>query len=304
MDPSEFSLPSESITAFTGPEHAHHDIYPSISASHTPSLRQPGKVVLITGAGRGCGRAMALQYAHAGVAGIILVSRTLPQLEEVESQIRSISPETKVSKHVVDVTNAQSVFDCAKAVEQDFGGRLDVLVNNAGTIYALAPLRDTKPEEWWHTYEVNIKGPYLFLKAFLPLLSGTAEKFKTLTHVVNISSIGALSINPGGTAYFTSKLALLRLTELVELEEGAKGVVSVAVHPGGVATELTLPFENLKQFMTDTPELSGGFVVWITAGEKKWLGGRYLSATWDADRLEERKQEIVEGDKLKVKLAV
>lgn len=61
---------------------------------------------------------------------------------------------------------------------------------------------------------------------------------------------------------------------------------------------------NVMAVLKDTPELSGGFVVWATAGEKKWLAGRYLSADWDVDRLEEMKEEIVEGDKLKVRLEV
>lgn len=249
--PLELRPAPQSVKAFPGSEHIRHDIYPSISPSLTPALHQPEKVVLITGAGRGCGRAMALQYAHARVAGIVLVSRTLPELEEVEREIGKINQDIKVAKHVVNVSDEKSVFNCAAAVEKEFHGRLDVLVNNAGVAYAWLPLADTDPSEWWSTYEINLKGPYLFLRALLPLLTATAENFKTLTHVVNITSQGAHMISPGGSAYFTSKLALIRLTELVDVEEAGRGVCAVAVHPGGVATKLANQFEEVRACKSD-----------------------------------------------------
>jgi NAD(P)-dependent dehydrogenase (short-subunit alcohol dehydrogenase family) len=238
--------PAESGYAFPGFENLRNDIYPSISASSTPALHQPGKIVLITGAGRGCGRAMALQYAHAGVAAIILVARTTSQLDEVESSIKSINDSIRVHKFSVDVTNEDAVSSLAETVKEKEGGRLDILVNNAGTGDPWVPLAESTPKDYWKTLEVNFKGPYLFLHAFLPLLVETAAKYSVGTNVVNVTSIGAVLVLPTASSYGTSKLALQRLTEFVNLEYGDKGVVAVGIHPGGVETALSKDVEAMK----------------------------------------------------------
>ncbi|XPS75581.1 hypothetical protein M3J09_007656 [Ascochyta lentis] len=94
------------------------------------------------------------------------------------------------------------------------------------------------------------------------------------------------------------------MSEFVAVEYGAKGVNVVGLHPGGVETKLASGVEEVKQYLIDTAELCGGFVVWLTSQDRAWLNGRYVSATWDADSLEKKKEEIVDGDKLKVKMVV
>lgn len=230
--------PPESGYAFPGMENLHKDIYPAISASSNPSLQQPGKVVLVTGAGRGIGRAMALQYAHASVAGIIICARTTSQLDEVEASIKKISGDVKVKKVTIDVTNDAAVAKLSEEVKREFG-RLDVLVNNAGGSAEWSPIADSKPEEWWNTMAVNLKGPYLFMQAFLPLMVETAKTHGTLTDLVNVTSIGANMVFPTASAYQVSKLALQRLTEFVDAEYGDKGIIATGLHPGGVLTELS-----------------------------------------------------------------
>lgn len=224
---------------FPGMSNLHNDIYPAISASTTPSLAQPNKVVLITGSGRGCGRAMALQYAHAGVAALILVARTTSQLDAVEKDIKAINGEIRVHKFSVDVTSEEAVAKLAAQVKEKEGGRLDVLVNNAGAGDPWTHLTSTVPSSWWNTFEVNLKGPYLFLHVFLPLLISTAEKFGTKTNVVNVSSIGAVVVMPTAASYQISKLAVQRLTEFVDAEYKGRGVVATGIHPGGIVTELS-----------------------------------------------------------------
>jgi NAD(P)-dependent dehydrogenase (short-subunit alcohol dehydrogenase family) len=309
--------------AFPGVSNLHNDIYPSINPSITESLHQPGKVVLITGAGRGIGRATALQYAHARVSCIILCARTSEQLDEVSRAIGNINSEIKVIKSSIDVSNEVAVKKLAKEVSESIG-RLDILVNNAGAAEPWVPISDSKPAEWWNTFEVNLKGPYLFLNAFLPLLVSTAAKEKTTVDVVNMASIGAHVVRASASAYQTTKLALCRLTEFVHVEYGDQGVNAVAVNPGGVPTQLATGIEVIRPctshaathverlstltilnlVLNDTPELSGGFLVWLTAGARTWLGGRYVAAPWDVDVLEKMKDEIVSGDKLKVKLVI
>jgi len=295
--------PSHTGYAFPGMENLHSDIYPHISAVQTPSLKQKGKVILVTGSSRGIGRAIALQYAYAGVACIILCARSTSQLEEVERDIKMINGSIRVIMFPLDVGSEVDIKKCAREV-QSKEGRLDVLINNAGFSAPWVPLAESDPQEWWQTFEVNVKGPYLMLHAFLPLLMSTAKGYGSIPGVINISSIGAHMTNIGASAYQISKLAVLRLTEFVTEEYGAQGVNAFSVHPGGVPTDMALAVPVLKPFLTDTPELCGGFCVWLTAEDRTWLAGRYLSAAWDVGKLESMKLGILESNKLKVRMVV
>lgn len=223
--------PPESGYGFVGFDKLRNDIYPAISAKDNPSLQQPSKVVLVTGAGRGIGRAIALQYAYAGVAAIILCARTTNQLDEVESSVKSINPDIRVYKQSVDVSSESAVADLAKET------RLDVLVNNAGHSAAWVPIHESEPTDWWRTLEVNLKGPYLLIQAFLPLLLKTAETTGNVD-VINLSSMGAHAIHPLASMYNVSKVALCRLTEFLHVGYADKGITAVSVNPGGVLTTL------------------------------------------------------------------
>jgi len=241
-----FRMPPESAYEFPGPENLHSDIYPAIDPTNeNADLKQPGKVVLITGAGRGIGRAVAIQYAHAGVSSIVLCARTSSQLDEVEAEIKKISEDLKVLKIPLDVTSEDAVQKCAKTVERETG-RLDVLVNNAGYTTPWVLLADSKADDWWKTFEVNMKGPFLFLHAFLPLLVKTAKSEMTVVDVVNMTTIGGHMVLPTSSAYSISKCALDRLTEFVVAEYGASGVNAVTLHPGGVVTDLSRNLEILN----------------------------------------------------------
>ncbi|KAE8446443.1 hypothetical protein EG329_012048 [Mollisiaceae sp. DMI_Dod_QoI] len=230
----------------------HHDIYPSIDPTSS-SLSQPEKIVLITGAGKGIGRSIALSYAHANVSCLILLSRTLSDLSSLKTSISTINPQIRVLTFAVDVTCPSSISKIAEEVKTK-EGRLDILINNAGHSTPWVPLPESPVDDYWRTIEVNLKGPFLLLHAFLPLLKETGERTGKGTDVVNVTSIGAHAIHPGGSAYQISKFALLRLTEFVDVEFGdqavgegdgemgkgmGKGVRCFSVHPGGVKTELT-----------------------------------------------------------------
>ncbi|KAJ4344473.1 uncharacterized protein N0V89_012215 [Didymosphaeria variabile] len=292
---------------FPGRENLHHDIYPTISAAQTPSLKQSGKVILITGAGRGIGRATALQYAHADVASIILCARTASQLDGVKSEIEKVKGSIRVHRFSLDVTDNIAVAHCAQEVHKT-EGRLDVLVNNAGNGAPWVPISEGDPERYWNSITVNIKGPYLFLHAFLPLLQATAQDYNTTTTVINMTSIGAHTIYPGLSDYCMSKVALNTLTQFVDAEYTDKGVQAFALHPGGIDTEMARSDETfvkgLDGLLIDTVELPGGFCVWLSAAERKWLSGRYLAAPWDVEKLEQMRMEIVDGDKLKARIVL
>lgn len=230
-------LPPTAGHLFVGASNIHNDIYPTINASTNSSLSQPGKVIFITGSGRGIGRSIALQYAHASVAGLVLSSRTSSELDEVESAIQAINPSVKVLKIELDVSSESGVQKALETVRSTFD-RLDVLVNNAGSSAPWVPITKSNPAEWWRGMEINLKGPYLLLQAFLPLLIETAEKQKTNVHVVNVTSAGGNLCVPFASQYSISKQGLCRLTEYVDQEYASKGITAVSLHPGSTWTKL------------------------------------------------------------------
>jgi NAD(P)-dependent dehydrogenase (short-subunit alcohol dehydrogenase family) len=118
-------------------------------------------------------------------------------------------------------------------------GRWDILVNNAGTGDPWRPITEGIADDYWRTVTVNLKGSYLPMKSFLPLMVEAAKTTGAIVDVVNISSIGATIVVPGASGYQVSKLAVTRLTEFVQVEYGAQDINCLAVHPGGVLTDLS-----------------------------------------------------------------
>ena len=130
-------------------------------------------------------------------------------------------------------------------------GRLDVLVNNAGASPPLAPIAEGDAMTYIQSVNVNLSGTYLMVKSFLHLLVGTAKKENTVVDVVNMSSIRANMVFPTASAHQISKAAVSRLTEFVDLEYGEQGVNCVAIHPGGVLTELSKGYPAIRDFKFD-----------------------------------------------------
>ena len=197
----------------------------------------------------------------------------------------------------LDILDAQSIERAAQETVDAFG-RLDILINNAGTIEDFKPTADSDPEKWWQTWTVNIRGTYLLTRALLPLLLKGGDK-----QIVMLTSVGAFMRSPGGSAYQISKLALLRYAEYLSIEYAAQGVVAYGVHPGAIPTEIGLTLPSFLHFkLTDTAELAADTIVFLVSERREWLRGRYVSCTWDMPELSERKEEIVRDDKLKIKL--
>jgi NAD(P)-dependent dehydrogenase (short-subunit alcohol dehydrogenase family) len=307
--------PAHSGVNFT--QTLHNDIYPLIDPTKS-DLSQPGKIVLITGSGRGIGRSIALRFAECAVACIILCARTTSELNEVEQSIKKINADVKVCKYTVDLTQENEVVALAEKVKNE--GRLDILVNNAGMTNMWDSITEGDTKMYLKTWDLHIKGTYLMLKFLLPLMVETAKNHNVTVDVINTTSGSAHFILPGASAYSGSKFALMRLSEFVVVEYGDQGVNCLSLHPGGVPTQIVQglgPWVQAGTFyviysliilispaMTDTPDLCGGFVTWHTKGQRAWLNGRYVSATWDVDELETKKDEIVEADKLKYRMVV
>lgn len=246
MAPSEKSpFPPDAGFDFVGLNNLHNDIYPAIDVSKSAGLQQPGKVILITGAGRGIGRSMAIQYAHAKVSTIIICARTATELDEVADRVKEANSAVHITKETLNVTDGAAVKKLAQQITDDFG-RLDILINNAGLSRPWEPVGDTDPEDYWQVLEVNLRGPLLLTHAFLPLLVQTAETHKTHVNLINVTSIGAVALNPGGSSYGIAKMALQRLSEFVGVEYGGKGINVVGIHPGAVVTKLANEIEQIK----------------------------------------------------------
>lgn len=283
----------------------HNDTYPTISPLTT---NLSGKAVFISGASRGIGWGIALSYARAGASAIAIGARS--SLASLETAIRGAAseanrPAPKILTLQFDVTSKASVDDAAAAVEKAFG-RLDIVINNAGIMGSFAPIAEGDPDKWWETWNVNLRGPYLVTRAFLPLLLKGGEKT-----IVTVSSVGAHLTTAGLSAYQTSKLAVLRLAEFVDAEYRDQGVCCYVIHPGnipgtgilGAAGMEGVP-EGLSHVLVETVELAADSLVFLTREKRAWLGGRYLNCTWDMEELMGKEGEIVAGDKLKVRLVV
>lgn len=262
------------------------------------------RAVLVTGASKGLGKDNAISFARAGASKIAIAARS--GLEDVEKAMKAAAQkagrkEPTVLPLKLDVTDKQSVGDAVAKIEQEFGG-LDIVINNAGYLENFKKIADSDPEDWWRTWQVNTFGAYLVVRATIPLLLKKSDGLKT---ILNVSSIGAHVIMGGASAYQAGKMALIRFSEFINAEYGEQGLLSFAVHPGGVMTELAsgMPKES-HGLLKDQPALAADTFVWLTAERRDWLAGRYISSTWDMKEFADMKEKIVSGDLLKVRLDV
>ena len=189
-----------------------------------------GRIVLVTGGGRGIGRAIALAFAAHG-SYVALTGRTPATLEAVAQEIQGLGG--KALPLACDVTRKQEVEAAKGKIKNQFGP-VQILVNNAGMAPAAAFLE--MPDELWEeVLKVNLTGTYYCCKLFLPEM--IAAKWG---RIINIASIVAKVAYPHTSAYTTSKHAVLGLTRVLALEMARSGVTVNAICPGYVETEMTL----------------------------------------------------------------
>jgi NAD(P)-dependent dehydrogenase (short-subunit alcohol dehydrogenase family) len=186
-----------------------------------------GKVAIVTGAGSGIGRAAAVALAREG-ARVALVGRRPPLLEEVRDEIGG-----EAVSFPADVANESQVSGLTAAVERTWG-RIDILVNSAGTNVPERALGQVSGESWRQILDTNLAGPFLLTRYVLPTMrmqrSGT---------IINVSSMAAINANLlSGPAYSASKAALNSFTESINLSERSHGIRACAICPGEVATPI------------------------------------------------------------------
>ena len=188
-----------------------------------------GRTALVTGGGRGIGRAIALDLAAAG-ANVALAARTRTELDAVAREAVALGVKAvALPADVADPASVRALFKDARAALGD----LDILVNGAG-VAPSAPLVKTTDEQWRQAIEVNLSGAFYCLREALP--SMTARGWG---RVVNVASIAGKTGIPYIAAYAASKHGLLGLTKVAALEVAARGVTVNAVCPGYVDTPMT-----------------------------------------------------------------
>ena len=268
-----------------------------------------GLHVLITGAAwdDGVGFAAATAFARAGASAIAVIDlhgvsdHLVARLKA--AAVEAGRPEPFVISGCVDISRQESVDAFREVLAEAFENRLDVLINNAAHQEPYSSILDADPEVYWKTWEVNVHGLFNMTRAFLPMQLQARSNGKGLCVMINVSSSGALSVRKGGASYRTSKLAVLRWTEALNLEHGDDGLIAFCVNPGAIKTHMTVNEpEELRNRLPHRPEVAGDTIAWLSAERRPWLGGRYISCPWDMEELLKRKDEIVQGNKLKVSI--
>ncbi|HEV8655033.1 MAG TPA: SDR family oxidoreductase [Candidatus Limnocylindria bacterium] len=188
-----------------------------------------GQVAIVTGGGRGLGRAVAETLAALG-ASVVLASRNAPELDEVVKVIKRAGG--KALAQTADVADERQVQELALATAR-WVGPASILVNCAGMVDPMAPLARSDAALWLRNIAINVGGTYLPIRAVLPgMLDRGAGR------IVNISSGSATRPSAGWTAYSGAKAAVVQLTRSLALEVEGTGVTACAFNPGAMDTEM------------------------------------------------------------------
>jgi NAD(P)-dependent dehydrogenase (short-subunit alcohol dehydrogenase family) len=188
-----------------------------------------GQVAIVTGAGRGFGRAIAARLAAEGAA-VTLTARSGRQLDEAVAEIEASGGRALAVS--ADVTKREDVARVVRETRARFGP-ITLMVNNAGVPDPFGPLWAIDPERWWEAQEVHLRAPMLFMREVLPsMIAARAGR------VIIVSAIGSYVVAPNLSAYCVGKAAQVRLTQLAAAETKEHDVAVFAIDPGFVFTAL------------------------------------------------------------------
>jgi NAD(P)-dependent dehydrogenase (short-subunit alcohol dehydrogenase family) len=196
--------------------------------------RVEGKHIVVTGASKGLGRQLALEFAREGAAALSLVARSADRLYQVREEIRSLAPRTRVLALPADLRHSKAVERVAAATLAEFQGRVDVLVNNAS---ALGPspmpnLLDYPLEEFRRVLDTNLIAPFLLTRKLLPGMLAHGGS------LINVTSDAGVNGYAGWGAYGISKFGLEGLSQTWAAELEGTGIRVNRVDPGDLDTDM------------------------------------------------------------------
>jgi len=267
-------------------------------------MKLSNKIAIITGSGRGIGRAIAIAFAKEG-AKVSLVARTISELEETSQLIEEYGSTSLVIP--TDVTQPSSVASMVQETVSQYG-RVDILVNNAGVPGPIGALQNNKIDDWIKTIQVNVIGPYLCCKSVVPLMTNQGGG-----KIINLAGAGANNAWANLSAYCTSKAGVVRMTEVLALELESKNIQVNALGPGSIHTRMWEELRNGAEAANATKiqeigdrVLRGGgaslenpaeLAVFLASDDSGKLSGRLISAvTDDFNNIASKIPEIMESE--------
>lgn len=239
-------------------------------------MRLKDKVAIITGAGRGIGRATALRFAEEG-ARVVVADVDLDEAQSVADEIEAKDGKALAVK--VNVTDRASINAMVQTVLDHFGGRIDVLINNAGTIRDSQLLKMTE-ENFDLVININLKGVFNCTQAVVPTMVAQGSGV-----ILSTSSLVAPYGNYGQTNYVASKAGVVGMTKVWARELGRKGIRVNAVAPGFIETRLTagIPDKVVEKLVErialghfGQPVDIANAYVWLASDESKYVSGHVL----------------------------
>ena len=263
-------------------------------------MRLDGRVAIITGAGRGIGRAIALAYAREG-ARLALVARSTNELEDTAREAQALGvPACVIPTDVADREQIDRMV--ARVIDQY--SIIDILVNNAGIGGPVGALQENDPDCWVQTLQVNLIGTYLCCRAVLPVMVKQDRG-----QIINMSASGGKSGSSDISAYPASKAAVVRLTEGLAMELAQTNVHVNSMEPGGIHTRMVEQIRDaaavagLSELYEECREVTDGggdsieraadLAVFLACGESGSLSGRLISVRDDFSNLPKRISEIM-----------
>ena len=210
-----------------------------------------GKVALVTGAGRGIGKAIALRYAEEGAHVAFTDLAINEAVEQTVKEIEALG--VKAKAYASNAANFDETHEVVKQVVEDFG-RIDVLVNNAGiTKYGL--MMRMSEAQWDAVINVNLKSAFNFIHAVTPVMAKQRSG-----SIINMSSVVGVSGNAGQCNYSASKAGMIGLAKSIAKEMGPRGIRANCIAPGFIVTDMTnqLSQEVKDQWAAQIPLRRGG----------------------------------------------
>lgn len=250
-------------------------------------MKLQDRVAIITGGGRGIGKAIACLFAREG-ARVVIVSRT--RSEVVETVARIAAAGGAALGMPGDVSSRAHV---EKVVEETLAGygAIDILVNDAAVQGPIGPFIDSDWEDWVKNFEVNLFGTAMFCQAVLPVMAARGAG-----RIINLAGGGATSPRPLFSAYGVSKTAVVRFTETLAEELRGLNIQVNAIAPGTVSTRMLdevlsagesagaaeLAEAKMRKERGGTPpEVPAGLALFLASEEADGITGKLISAVWD-----------------------